>query len=47
MKERLRVGATRVALTLCASMAVGVVFTGVAHADVRTEARQHFRHVWP
>ncbi len=44
MKERFRVGATRVALTLCASIAVSVIGTSVARADVRTEARQHFRH---
>lgn len=44
MKQRLRESATQVALALCASMAIGVAFTSVARADVRTEARQHFRH---
>lgn len=44
MLERYRVSATRVAFALCASLTVTVAGAGVAHADVRTEARQHFRH---
>lgn len=44
MKERYRVSATNVALALCASIAVSVLGINVARADVRTEARQHFRH---
>ena len=44
MKERYRVSATRVALTLCATLVVAIAGRNVAHADVRTEARQHFRH---
>lgn len=43
MKERYRAGA-RVALTLCASVIVTITGANVARADVRTEARQHFRH---
>ncbi len=44
MKERYRESATRVVLALCASLAASIVGINVAHADVRTEARQHFRH---
>jgi len=43
MKDRHRAGARRLATALCACVvALGVA--SIARADVRTEARQHFRH---